>query len=142
MFSVSFFAMATVSNLLGRQMRQSHAVASLRTAEAANLNEVNGLIIRRMRTGVLLIDRSGFVRLANEAAMMLLGDIDLMVDGKPRNVRDFAPELATRLAAWRKDDVASAIPTLIDGDEQAEVLPRLARLPGAGEAPPVRSEEQ
>src|SRR3546814_13238233 len=25
MFSVSFFAMATVSNLLGRQMRQSHA---------------------------------------------------------------------------------------------------------------------
>src|SRR3546814_2792399 len=98
MFSVSFFARATVSNLLGRQMRQSHAVASLRTAEAANLNEVNGLIIRRMRTGVLLIDRSGFVRLANEAAMMLLGDIDLMVDGKPRNVRDFAPELATRLA--------------------------------------------
>src|SRR3546814_31836 len=86
MFSVSFFAMATVSNLLGRQMRQSHAVASLRTAEAANLSEVNGLIIRRMRTGVLLIDRSGFVRLANEAAMMLLGDIDLMVDGKPRNV--------------------------------------------------------
>src|SRR3546814_4528395 len=127
MFSVSLLAMATVSNLLGRQMRQSHALASLRTAEAANLSEVNGLIIRRMRTGVLLIDRSGFVRLANEAAMMLLGDIDLMVDGKPRNVRDFAPELATRLAAWRKDDVASDIPILLDGDEQAEVLPRLDR---------------
>src|SRR3546814_526647 len=124
MFSVSFFAMATVSNLLGRQMRQSHAVASLRTAEAATLNEVNGLNIRRRSTGVLLIDRSGFVRLANEAAMMLLGDIDLMVDGKPRNVRDFAPELATRLAAWRKDDVASDIPILLDGDEQSEVLPR------------------
>src|SRR3546814_20977301 len=94
MFSVSFFAMATVSNLLGRQMRQSHAVASLRTAEAANLNEVNGLIISRMRTGVLLIDRSGFVRLANEAARMLLGDIDLMVDGTPRNARAFPPEVA------------------------------------------------
>src|SRR3546814_1181820 len=103
-------------------MRQSHAVASLRTAEAANLSEVNGLIIRRMRTGVLLIDRSGFVRLANEAAMMLLGDIDLMVDGKPRNVRDFAPELATRLAAWRKDDVASDIPHLLDGDRKSSRL--------------------
>src|SRR3546814_17933900 len=86
-----------------------------------------------MRTGVLLVDRSGFVRLANEAAMMLLGDIDLVVDGKPRNVRDFAPELATRLAAWRKDDVASDIPILLDGDEQAEVLPRFARLLVDGE---------
>src|SRR3546814_2898336 len=65
--------------------------------------------------------------------MMLLGDIDLMVDGKPRNVRDFAPELATRLAAWRKDDVASDIPILLDGDEQAEVLPRFARLLVKGE---------
>src|SRR5690606_8301216 len=128
MFSVSFFAMATVSNLLGRQMRESHAVASLRAAEVANLNEVNGLIIRRMRTGVLLVDRSDFVRLANEAALMLLGDIDLVVDGKPRNVRDFAPELATRLAAWRKDDITSDIPILIDSDghadDQIEVLPR------------------
>src|SRR3546814_16881642 len=72
MFSVSFFAMATVSNLLGRQMRQSHAVASLRTAEAANLSEVNGLNIRRMTPGLLRIHLSGFVRPANEAAMLLL----------------------------------------------------------------------
>src|SRR5690606_10292909 len=133
MFSVSFFAMATVSNLLGRQMRESHAVASLRAAEVANLNEVNGLIIRRMRTGVLLVDRSGFVRLANEAAMMLLGDIDLMVDGKPRNVRDFAPELAARLAAWRKDDTASDIPIQLGNEDEAEVLPRFARLLVDGE---------
>src|SRR3546814_11394028 len=56
-----------------------------------------------------------------------------MVDGKPRNVRDFAPELATRLAAWRKDDVASDIPILLDGDEQSEVLPRFARLLVEGE---------
>src|SRR3546814_13129790 len=114
-------------------MRQSPAVASLRTAEAANLNEVNGLIIRRMRTGVLLIDRSGFVSLGNEAAMMLLGDIDLMVDGKPRNVRDFAPELATRLGALRKDDVASEIQILLGGEEQSEVPPRFARLLVEGE---------
>src|SRR3546814_18196731 len=60
MFSVSFFAMATVSNLLGRQMHQSAAVASLRTAEAANPSEFNGLIIGRIPTDVLLIPRSGF----------------------------------------------------------------------------------
>src|SRR3546814_11039437 len=88
--------MARVSARLGRQMAGAPSVASPRAAEVANRTEVNGLIIRRRRTGVLLVDRSGFVRLANAAAMMLLGDIDLVVDGKPRNVRDFAPELATR----------------------------------------------
>jgi two-component system sensor histidine kinase PilS (NtrC family) len=132
MFSVSFFAMATVSNLLGRQVRESHAVAHLRAAEAANLNEVNGLIIRRMRIGVLLVDGSGFVRLANEAALMLLGDSDLAVDGKPRNLRNIAPELATRLEEWRKTDVTNDAPLLI-GEEQVEVLPRFARLLVDGE---------
>jgi two-component system sensor histidine kinase PilS (NtrC family) len=132
MFTVSFFAMATVSNLLGRQMRESHAVADLRSAEAANLSEVNGLIIRRMRIGVLLVDGSGFVRLANEAAMMLLGDVDLTVDGKPRNIREVAPELAARLQAWRSDNVASDAPILL-GEEQVEVLPRFARLLVDGE---------
>ncbi len=132
MFAVSFFAMATVSNLLGRQMRESHAVADLRSAEAANLSEVNGLIIRRMRIGVLLVDGSGFVRLANEAAILLLGDIDLVVDGKPRNVRDIAPDLAVRLQAWRTDGVSSDAPILL-GDEQVEVLPRFARLLVDGE---------
>ncbi|WP_417472435.1 sensor histidine kinase [Luteimonas mephitis] len=133
MFSVSFFAMATVSNLLGRQMRESHAVADLRTAEAANLNEVNGLIIRRMRIGVLLVDGGGFVRLANEAALMLLGDIDLAVEGKPRNLRDIAPQLATRLHDWRKNDVTSDVPIQLGTEEQVEVLPRFARLLVDGE---------
>ena len=133
MFTVSFFAIATVSNLLGRQVRESHAVADLRTAEAANLSEVNGLIIRRMRTGVLLVDGSGYVRLANEAAMMLLGDVDLAVEGKPRNLRDIAPDLAVRLAAWRKDDVTGDVPILLGNEDQVEVLPRFARLLVDGE---------
>ncbi|HZW17891.1 MAG TPA: ATP-binding protein [Luteimonas sp.] len=134
MFSVSFFAIATVSNLLGRQMRESHAVAGLRAAEAANLNEINGLIIRRMRTGVLLIDGSGFVRLANEAALMLLGDVDLSVDGKPRNIRDIAPDLAARLQAWRHDGVLVDAPILLgETADQVEILPRFARLLVDGE---------
>src|SRR3546814_12828950 len=137
MFGARWLAMVAVGTRRGRDVSGSHAGASVRGAEVANLKEVNGLIIRRRRTGVLLVDRSGFVRRANEAAMMLLGDIDLVVDGKPRNVRDFAPELATRLAAWRKDDVASDIPILLDGDEQAEVLPRFARLLVEGETPLV-----
>lgn len=133
MFSVSFFAMATVSNLLGRQVRDTHALADLRTAEAANLTEVNGLIIRRMRTGVLLVDGSGFVRLANEAAMMLLGNIDDDTTGKPRSLRAIDAELAARLQTWRNDGVFDDSPVLVGGEDKFEVLPRFARLLADGE---------
>ena len=74
MFAVSYLAVATLTNQLGRQMRASEALADQRGAEAANLAEVNELIIRRMRTGVLLVDGDGRIRLANEAALLLLGD--------------------------------------------------------------------
>ncbi len=132
MFSVSFFAMATVSNLLGRQVRETHALASRHSADAANLAEINGLIIRRMRTGVLLVDGGGFVRLANESALMLLGEIQ-DADDKPRRIGEIAPELGARLQAWRKDHAANDTPIIIDGDEQIEVLPRFARLLADGE---------
>ncbi|MGV8930784.1 MAG: sensor histidine kinase [Luteimonas sp.] len=136
MFSVSFFAMATVSNLLGRQMRDTHALADLRGAEAANLTEINGLIIRRMRTGVLLVDGSGFVRLANEAALLLLGttiETDPTTDGKPRNLRQIAPNLATRLDTWRRNGEFDDTPVTLEGEESIEVLPRFARLLADGE---------
>ncbi|MCW5581349.1 MAG: HAMP domain-containing histidine kinase [Luteimonas sp.] len=129
MFSVSFFAMATVSNLLGRQVRETHALASRHSADAANLAEINGLIIRRMRTGVLLVDGGGFVRLANESALMLLGEIQDAND-KPRRIGEIAPELGARLQAWRKEHKADDTPIIIKGDagDDIEVLPRFARL--------------
>ena len=135
MFAVSFLAMATVSNLLGMRVRDSHALARKRGAEAANLTEVNGLIIRRMRTGVLLVDGSGYIRLANEAALMLLGDIDdtTDADGKARNLAHVAPELAARLAQWRKTGALDETPVLVGSDEYSEILPRFARLLADGE---------
>ncbi|WP_226469109.1 sensor histidine kinase [Luteimonas panaciterrae] len=138
MFSVSFFAIATFSNLLGRQIRESQELAEQRSAEAANLTEVNGLIIRRMRTGVLVVDGGGFVRLANEAALLLLGESRevLAMQGpaaqKPRNLRMMAPELADRLQAWQARGETDDTPLQI-GDERIEVLPRFARLLAKGE---------
>lgn len=129
MFSVSYFAMIAVSNLMGRQVRDSHQRADMRSAEAANLSEINGLIIRRMRTGVLLVDGAGFVRLANEAALQLLGDSD----DTPRNLGRVAPELGKRLQQWKRDGAQDDVPVQIGSDVQIEVLPRFVRLLADGE---------
>jgi two-component system sensor histidine kinase PilS (NtrC family) len=123
MFSVSFLAIAMLTYLLGRQMRASQALAERRGVELADLAEINELIIRRMRNGVVVVDGEGGLRLANEAALLLLGEAG---EGE-RNLAVAAPELARRLQKWRADGLNDDSPLRL-GSEQAEVLPRFARL--------------
>ena len=121
MFTVSFMAIASLTNLLGRQMRASLALAERRGAEAANLAEVSELIIRRMRTGVLLVDGEGKVRMANEAAMLLVG-------GQHDDVLALlSPDLDRRLRRWRHDGVADETPIRF-GADLPEIVPRFTRL--------------
>jgi len=91
------------------------------------LAEVNELIIRRLRTGGLLVDGHGRLRLANEAAAALVGEVH---DGTEHGHRDLAiamPELARRLAQWRQEGKADDTPLAVAAD-QPEVVPRFARL--------------
>jgi two-component system, NtrC family, sensor histidine kinase PilS len=121
MFTVSFMAIASLTNLLGRQMRASLALAERRGAEAANLAEVSELIIRRMRTGVLLVDGEGKVRMSNEAAMLLVG-------GQHDDVLALlSPDLDRRLRRWRHDGVADETPIRF-GADLPEIVPRFTRL--------------
>lgn len=127
MFALGFMAIATLTSLLGREMRASSALAERRGAEAANYAEINELIIRRMRTGVLLVDGEGRLRLANEAAMLLLGDPGEHSDHSHRNLAIASPELARRLGRWRADAVPDETPLQMAPD-QPEVVPRFTRL--------------
>jgi len=123
MFAIGYLAIATLTSILGRQMRASYDLAEQRGVETAHLTEVNELIIRRLRTGVLLVDGHNRVRLANEAATLLLGDAG---DGH-RDLAVALPELARRLTAWRHDGKADETPLQIAPD-QPEVVPRFTRL--------------
>ena len=123
MFTVSFLAIATLTHQLRVQMRATEALAARRGAEAVRLAEINELIIRRMRTGVLLVDREAQIRLANEAAMLLLGE----GAAGNRSLAEAAPELALRLSEWLRNGLGNDTPLRLGGD-QFEVVPRFARL--------------
>ncbi|MFC7300820.1 sensor histidine kinase [Cognatiluteimonas weifangensis] len=127
MFAVSYLSIAMLTYLLGRQMRESQALAARRGAEVADLAAINELIIRRMRTGVLLVDGEGRIRLANEAALLLLGESE-----GERDLTRVAPDLARRLRTWLRDGKPDDTP-LRFGSEQIEVLPRFARLLAQGD---------
>jgi two-component system sensor histidine kinase PilS (NtrC family) len=123
MFAVTYLAAAVLFHLLGRQMSQTQALAERRGVELANLAELNEVVIRRMRTGVLVVDGGHHIRLANEAAWALLGN----PSPNRRELADVAPALHQSLWAWRqgKGEVPKAMVLAEDG---VEVLPRFVAL--------------
>jgi two-component system sensor histidine kinase PilS (NtrC family) len=123
MFAVGYLATATITSILGRQMRDSYDLAETRGVQTAHLTEVNELIIRRLRTGVLLVDGYNRVQLANEASTLLLGDAG---DGH-RDLGVALPELARRLTAWREHGQVDETPLQVASD-QNDVVPRFTRL--------------
>ncbi|HET9049830.1 MAG TPA: ATP-binding protein [Chiayiivirga sp.] len=122
--ALAYLAMAKLGDLVGRQMRDSHALARQREAEVENLSQINELVIRRMRTGVLVVDVAGNVHLHNEAAWHLLGQ----PSGDPLMLGDIAPELAQRLFQWRMDDSRNEGKNLQLREDVPSVIPRFAGL--------------
>lgn len=124
MFLTSYLALAWLAHQIGQRARANQALAEQRTAEVANLVEINELIIRRMRTGVLVVDADNRVTLANEAASLLLGDAG---QADAPSLAALAPELARRLQRWRNGWQVDDSPLQLQSD-QPEVQPRFARL--------------
>jgi two-component system sensor histidine kinase PilS (NtrC family) len=123
LFGVAYFATASLCFALGSQMRASEALAEQRGSDLANLAQVNDLIIRRMRTGVLLVDDANRIHQINESAWMLMGNPGV----EQRDLGVVAPELSRRLYHWRTThEHDSSAAALADGTP--EIIPRFTRL--------------
>jgi len=128
MFATSYLALAFISFQVANRARRNQQLANQRGDEVANLFQINELIIRRMRTGVLVVDGSNRITLANEAASLLLGDTDGDGHGGVRlDLASAAPALARRLQRWRSGWDKEETPLQLAPD-QPEVQPRFARL--------------
>ena len=69
---ILYFATAFVLQYISRRMIRSEALASSHARSIAELEQINQQIIQRMRTGILVLDNTGQIRLANAAAEELL----------------------------------------------------------------------
>ena len=123
LFGLAYFASTTLCHVLGRQLRATEALAEQRSTDLANLSQVNELIIRRMKTGVMLVDDANRIHQINESAWMLLGN----PGADERDLGQLAPELSRRLYHWitsgKLDETATQL-----ADGVPEVVPRFTRL--------------
>ncbi|MDO3723288.1 ATP-binding protein [Marinobacter sp. chi1] len=69
---ILYFAAAFTLQYVSRRMMRSEALASSRARSLEELEQINKQIIQRMRTGILVLDRHGQIRLVNAAAEELL----------------------------------------------------------------------
>ncbi len=93
-----FFGSSMLASILSRQVRESEALASQRTADLHSLEKLNEQIIQNMRTGIMVVDSQGYVRMANSSAENLLGNISLR--NQPL-LNTIFPPLDERLKEWR-----------------------------------------
>jgi len=101
------FASSLLVHRVAERLRTSQEIAIEKTEEVIELQQLNQLIVQRMRTGILFIDGDDRVRITNQAAAQLLEISE----------RDFTdsglalPEvLVGPLADWQKDPRAPIRP--------------------------------
>jgi len=125
LYGIATFVTALGCSLLGRWGREYQLLAERRGVDMANLEQVNELIIHRMRSGVLVVDAAGKIRQINEAAWYLLGNPPV----SERNLRVIAPALAERLGRWRRTGKTEDEGLLLQSTQVA-VVPRMLSMPG------------
>ncbi|MBD3639480.1 MAG: histidine kinase, partial [Marinobacter sp.] len=100
---ILYFAAAFILQNISRRMMRSEALASSRARSIAELEQINQQIIQRMRTGILVLDRSGQIRLANAAAEELLFGMPGPEDSAQVHNRALPQPLKLGLEDWLKD---------------------------------------
>lgn len=91
------FAAALLVQALARRLQVSEDIAERRAADVDNLEQLNALILQRMRTGILVLDAKREVLLANQSALILLGHEQLLGEV----VDSYSPQLVERLRQWQ-----------------------------------------
>jgi len=72
-----FFGTSFLASILSKRARESEQLVTEREADIASLEILNEDIIQNMRTGIIVVDNQGYIRMANSSAEALLGKIPL-----------------------------------------------------------------
>ncbi len=100
------FAAAIFVQGISRRARASETLAEERAGVVANLEEINALIIQRMRTGVLVLNQDNQVVQANHAAVNMTG-YDALIG---RTLNPLFPELMHSLKLWESNPALHSAP--------------------------------
>ncbi|MGD9583134.1 MAG: PAS domain-containing sensor histidine kinase [Lysobacterales bacterium] len=124
LFAVGYLAVTGLSQLLRQEVRLRQRLVEQRESDVESLSQLNDLIIRRMKSGVLVIEASGRILRINEAAWSLLGN----PSPTRKEIADISPVLWERIQRWRASSRIEFEPVALV-ENGTEVVPRFVAVP-------------
>ncbi len=125
LYGAMTFTITIVVNLLSHWLKDFRLFVEKQAVEMTSLEQVNELVIRRMKNGVLAVDTDGKIQLMNESAWFLLG--------RPKTNRKIlesvSPQLHKAMVDWRANPSLEVTPVTLYSS-QARILPKFVSLPG------------
>ncbi len=96
---LGFFTIALLSQQLADRLRQGEALALAQERRLREMHTLSRQILRRMRTGILVIDEQGTITMSNQAASTLL---DVTLEDGETLLTAVAPRLAEAMHSWQR----------------------------------------
>ncbi|MDX1451373.1 MAG: ATP-binding protein [Oleiphilaceae bacterium] len=103
-----YFAAAFIVQNLSQRITQTEDLAIQRQQDIVELERLNHQIIQSMRTGIIVCDELGTIKLINQAAIELLG---------PDSQTALPNDISERMRLWRDNPGLRTTPFQIDADK-------------------------
>lgn len=124
LYGVTAMLAALVAHQIAFWARDFRLVAERSRKAVSELEQVNEMIIRRMRTGVIVVDHNRQIRVMNESAWFLMGSPPI----RQKKLSELSPRLEKALLRWRETSTLSNDQVLLE-PSQAQVVPSFVSLP-------------
>ncbi len=121
---IGYLAVSGLMQLLRQEVRHRQRLVEERESDVESLSQLNDLIIRRMKSGVLVIDGQGRIQRINESAWHALGNPSPTI----KEISVISPELLRRLEHWRASGKSDFAPAALV-ERSIEVIPRFVAVP-------------
>ncbi|MCI0507734.1 MAG: ATP-binding protein [Gammaproteobacteria bacterium] len=94
------FATALLSYVLSRRIRETEQLAEQRGVDLANMAQLNDHVIKRLQSGVIVVDKNDRIRLMNQSAWHMLG-LPILENAYNKSLKSISDELHQRLQEWK-----------------------------------------
>ena len=129
----ALFATAMLSYVLSRRLTETEELAKQRSVDLVNMSQLNEYVIKRMYSGVIVIDNENRIRLINQSAWHLIG-LPVMENIENKNLSTLSDDLTEQLETWKSQSHFEPTP-FKSVSSSTEILPNFTRLSNHEDAP-------